>query len=203
MRSLCICSLLTTSMYLAQNKTNEIDVFKMLLFLNKKNVFQTNEIIKNDSLYINFSKSVIIKPKTLKVSGLYDYTESVYAPQFSFFEVDINSSGYSIKTNLDTIKYKYLELYFGTLTKYIIGINKNGKSYRLMGFENNDFLGFVNDYIEEYNSMNDKKIDTKQFLKNYFVEELDFNCLYKGLRENIVDRKKYPCLKRVQDPLYQ
>ena len=86
--------------------------------------------------------------------------------------------------------------------QYVIAINpRTGRSYRLSGFNGNDFLGFLSDFKEEFKQKNKSRLSNKKFLKGYYVEGIDFNCLYKGLKAQEVDRYKYPCLIRCSDPV--
>ena len=189
----------------AQAKTGAISNFKMQLFLDKDNVLVDNDICtKNDSLYYAFSKNISLKLDTLQISGNYDFTMAVFAPKFEFYTINISS----VEKNIYYIKKmteresNYLGIPSGKFSTYVLAINlKNGRSYRILGFNGNDFLGYLSDYIEYFNENNDKKINAVNFLKNYQVEDIDFKCLYTGLHSKIINRKKYPCLQRVNDPI--
>lgn len=76
---------------------------------------------------------------------------------------------------------------------------KNNRSFCLQGFNDNDFLAFLADFIEEYSDHNIDKITVKGVLWNFKVEGLDFECLYQNLKQDKIDRDKYPCLKRVNE----
>lgn len=175
----------------------------MQLFLDKNN--ELSGCSKNDSLYFAFSKNIILKLDTLKKSGNYDLINSVSAPKFEFYAINLSFDG---KKNLDYVKKmtnkedNCLGVFSGTYDKYVLAIDrKKGRSYRIVGFNGNDFLGFLSDYLEYYNEHNDKKLTSSSFFKNYSVEGIDFKCLYNGLHSDGIDRKKYPCLQRVNDPI--
>lgn len=187
----------------AQSRTDAISIFKMQLFLDKNNGF--SNCTKSDSLYFAFTQNVTLKLDTLKKSGNYDLIQSVFAPKFEFYAITLSLDK---KENLNYVKKmtnkedNCLGVFSGTYDKYILAINqKNGRSYRIIGFNGNDFLGFLSDYLEFYNEHNDKKITKSLFLKNYSVEGIDFKCLYNGLHFDEIDRKKHPCLQRVNDPI--
>jgi hypothetical protein len=78
-----------------------------------------------------------------------------------------------------------------------------GICYRLKGFRANDFLMFLADFKEDYNEerTRKKKLSFLDFLNGLKVNELDFERLYKGLKAEEIDSRKYPCLKRCSDPL--
>lgn len=166
--------------------------FKMLLFLN---------LHTQQGSYSDFEKSFDLSLDTLKLSGDIDYTELAFATKFEFYKIELKKSiRYKIAYTKDS---KFEGFPQGYTDVYIIGVNmKNNRSYRLHGFDDNDFLAFLTDFLEEYNDDNIDKITVKKFLKNYKVEGLDFKCLYQGLKHAKIDREKYPCLKRVSDPVW-
>jgi hypothetical protein len=190
----CACSLSS----FAQSKIDAESIFKMQLFLDKEIVtFRGMDTIatKGDSLYKAYSEAFTVKLDTLKITGNFDYTMSVYAPHFTFYKLNKKSS---IRTQNEN-ELQFFSV-FGRENKIAIN-NRTGRSYRIVGFNACDFLGFLSDYLEEYNNENKNKINVRQFLRNYHVEGVDFKCLYKGLISNMVDKKKYPCLKRPSDPV--
>lgn len=184
----------------SQIKTDVISVFKMQLFLDNKNVkFKELDsmLIKNDSLYKAFSDVVVLKLDTLKIKGEYNLTKSALRPKYKFFKLKEHSYK-------KTLNEKELQLYwiFGDKICSIAINQETGKSYRLLGFNTNDFLSFLADFREDYKEKQGEKLSVKQFLKYYTVDEVDFECLYKGLISNERDIKKYPCLVRASDPIW-
>ncbi|SIT21873.1 hypothetical protein SAMN05421786_109178 [Chryseobacterium ureilyticum] len=187
----------------AQENMDLLSIFKMQLYLDKND--ELSSCTKNDSLYFVFKKNMILKLDTLKKRGNYDLIESVFAPKIEFYAINLS---FNKNKNLDDVKKmtkkeaNCLGIFSGTFDKYILAIdNKTRRSYRIVGFNSNDFLSFLSDYLEYYNEHNDKKLTSNSFLKNYYVEGIDFKCLYNGLHSDEIDRKKYPCLQRVNDPI--
>ena len=74
-------------------------------------------------------------------------------------------------------------------------------TYRLKGFNGNDFLSFLRDFKEIYKRKTDKAISSNKLIKKYKIPDVNFKCLYKGLRAKNIDIQKYPCLIRFSDPV--
>ena len=191
----------------AQFKTDAEYIFKIQLFLNMNNIMFKEidtSTQKNDSLFNNFNNLVLLNMDTLKISGDFDLTKSVFAPKFEFYKINLGSaekSSLRYKRELSG-KEDYFLIGGGTFEILVLAINiKTGKSYRLSGFDINDFLGFLSDFKEEYNKNNFEKLSASKFIKNYHVKYLDFECLYRGLKSETINRKKFPCLRRVNDPV--
>lgn len=192
-----------------QNRTDAESIFKMFLFLNTENVsFKGMDITvsKNDSLYKAFSDVVYPKLDILKnIKSNLQYELAI--PKYKFYELVIYDT--AKKDYTDNIIYKrklnlnegqFFGVYVGGCDSYIIAINQyTGASYRLKGFNINDFLAFLSDFREEYSKQSGKQLSTKSFLNGYAIEGLDFECLYDGLTAKEMDRKKYPCLRRAAD----
>lgn len=184
----------------SQIKTDPISIFKMQLFLDSKNVkFKGLDtvIIKNDSLYKTFNDVVVLKLDTLTIKGEYNLTKSAFSPKYKFFQLKEHS--YKKELNENELQLYWI---FGDKICSIAINQETGKSYRLLGFNTNDFLSFLSDFREDYKEKQGEKLSVKQFLKDYTVDELDFKCLYKGLNSNEIDRKKYPCLVRTSDVIW-
>lgn len=185
----------------AQVKTDAVSIFKMQLFLDKKNNDyrgMDSTVVKSDSLYKAFSNVVNLKLDTLKISGIWEFTKSALAPQYKFYRLSLSNCIYT--RNLNNGEEQFYAFSSGYIDAYILAVNqKTGLVYRLKGFNGNDFLGFLLDFKAEYEESIGEKLTTKKFLKSYKVEELDFQCLYQGLYSDETDRNKYPCLKRVSD----
>lgn len=193
----------------AQLNTNVETIFKMFLFLEKKNTHSNSidiRISKNDSLYEIFSNIILFKLDTLKVikNKLQD---NLLIPEFNFYELLIFDN--VKQTYTDNVNYRRKltlneEQLFGVpiggCDSYVIAINEaTGVGYRLKGFDLNDFLSFLSDFKEIYNKQNRKKLSNKDFLNLYKIEGLNFECLYEGLKARNTERRKYPCLKRASD----
>lgn len=184
----------------SQSKTDIEDTFKMQLFLNRKNVlFRTMDysIVKNDSLYNVFKEITVLKIDTLKLDNK---IPDNFEDEYKFYKLSIDNIKNSRKLVND--EHQYLGLGSGICSSFIIALNlKTGINYRLAGFDTNDFLGFLSDFKEMYFKTNYKKIKTSKILKYFKVEDLDFKCLYEGLKKDNLDREKYPCLQRCSEPI--
>lgn len=183
----------------AQTNTDAEFLFKIWLFTDREN---SNGVYKNDSLFTAFSKTIDLK---LEKS---EYNLLGIEYQFYFLRL------YDIKNNkfIDNVSYKRdlaldeIKNYTIPVNKYIgqyvIGLNpKTGMSYRLSGFNGNDFMGFLSDFKEAFKLKYNRRLSSKKFLKQYHVEGIDFKCLYEGLKVKEVNRDKYPCLIRCSDPV--
>jgi hypothetical protein len=188
-----------TSVLKAQSNTDANFLFKVWLFTDREN---SKESSKSDSFFAAFSAITELKLDKIDCNlfGI-DY-------QFYFLKL------YDIKNNkfIDNVSYSraiasnetkdYIIPVNKYIGQYVITINpRTGMSYRIMGFNGNDFLGFLSDFKEEFKRKNKNRLSNKKFLKKYYVEGIDFNCLYKGLKAKEVDRHKYPCLIRCSDPV--
>ncbi len=193
----------------AQLRTDAQSIFKMYLFLGRVNVdFKgiDKKVSKNDSLYKVFSGVISLNLDTLKIiKNSFNGEQSI--PKFSFYELLIYDSvkmdyteNVTYQRRLDASEDQFFGIPVGGSNGYIIAINQvTGKSYRLKGFDTNDFLTFLSDFKEEYNKGEKKSLPTRRFLNLYKVEKLNFECLYKGLTAKEIYRDKCPCLKRTGD----
>lgn len=175
--------------------------FKMYIFLDQNidrlNLLDSNSKIK-DSLFNSYCNLITIKLDTLKIEGSYLLVSSALTPKFIFYKF----KSHSWKRKLTLQESNLFEPTFGLRSDYVLAINqKTGSVYRISGFEGNDFLSFLFNFIGETPSNELGKITRDNFLKNYRVSELDFNCLYKGLHTFTNNQRKFPCLYRVKDPI--
>ena len=182
-----------------QSKNNVEDIFKMELFLNKKNTSYmdtTNSISKNDSLYKKFKEILNIKIEKLKIDNkLSGFLENDY----QFFMLSEKNVSYN--KSFDAKEYRYLQIEMMIDSYYILAINiKTGANYRLAGFDSNDFTNFLLDFKEQYLISNSIKLKNSTFFNKFKVEYLDFKCMYDGLKSEQLDREKFTCLKRCSDP---
>ncbi|RYE56549.1 MAG: hypothetical protein EOP48_07765 [Sphingobacteriales bacterium] len=207
MRKLFLISGLITcwNCSMAQWSTDAVSVFKMHLFLDRDNIRVTRDSItrKNDSLYMAFCQTISLKLDTLEIKGDFNFTKSVFAPKFQFYFVESGDGTHLNYTRkLIGTEAQYFGIASGVFSKYVLAINqKTGRSYRIIGFNGNDFLSFLSDYLEYFNDRNTNKVTANTFLRNYQVNGIDLKCLYKGLRAKSRDDAKFPCLKRVDDPI--
>jgi len=185
-----------------QDKIEIESIFKMQLYLDPSIYIYSSKndsLYKNDHFYGDFSKNTVIKFDTLKSNNIDE--------KFKFFLLKLDIIQFNTTTeNLEKSDIEW-GVFSGLTSYFILGVNIESKqSYRLFGFKGNDFLNFMSDYREYHNSSNLREyMSDKQFLKECAVEKIDFNCLYKGLHDKNWNRNKYPdkypCLKRVSDPI--
>jgi hypothetical protein len=173
----------------AQNTTNAKALFKMWLFLDKLNVRDledTSKVSKDYLLFLAFYDVIELKLDTLTSQGF-------NALNYKFYSMSLDS----LQLKKIPIKQeKELLLFAGGFKTFVIGVNhQTGQSYRLVGFNGNDFLSLLSD-LKETNS-----VSNSMFFRNYKVEGLDFTCLYEGLRAKKKNIKQFPCLKRCSDPI--
>jgi hypothetical protein len=189
-------------MLYAQNINTE-SIFKMQIFMDSSPyIYKENQNVKrNDSIYSLFSDTYELKLNALRTNHYYHYFDN-----FEFLELliyDTNKGKFT--DNVITRKeisndIKPYSIGAGKGNRYVLAVNvKNGKSYRVVGFNGNDFLELIRDFFEIYNFSATKRIESKQFIKNYEVDSLDLKCLFHGLISNNFDRTKFPCLTRVND----
>lgn len=180
----------------SQSKTDAEDIFKMQLFLDKKNIVRSDlnkEVIKNDSLYNLFRNNIYLKIDRLKVKS-----NILLSNEGNFNFYIIKEINYNPELTGD--KLWFLKIDNNQEYKYIIAIDElTGQSYRLSGFNSNDFFSFYNIIKREYLNANFKNLKFSYFLKNYIVDSLDFECLDRALRENSIDKDKFPCLRNSSD----
>lgn len=193
----------------AQLKIDAVSVFKIHLFINSKiEIIKgvDSTIVINDSLYKAYSNAIDLKLDTLKVTGNWELTKSVFSSQYQFYQLlayDNQKKSYTqnivYKRKLNSSEEHFMII----KGSCILAINqKTGLSYKLKGFNSNDFLNFLSDFKEAYKESTGNKLSTSEFLKNYKVDGLNFECLYLGLKQDKIDREKYPCLKRMSDPVW-
>ncbi len=183
----------------AQSNTDANFIFKVWLFTDREG---SKEASKSDSLFTAFNAITELNLDKIDCDllginyqfyhlRLYDIKNNKFINNVSYSRAIASNEikNYSIPVN------KYIG-------QYVIAINpRTGRSYRLSGFNGNDFLGFLSDFKEEFKQKIKSRLSNKKFLKGYYVEGIDFNCLYKGLKAQEVDRHKYPCLIRCSDPV--
>lgn len=192
----------------AQIKIDSTSVFKMWLYVDMESCKEKDnnsqiELIayKNDSLYETFKSVIDIKIRKLTSKG--------FSNDYSFYTLEHFDKNNNYVQNIFYKRplndFEKDVFFIGQnnqgARQYVIAINnKNGRSYRLVGFNNSDFLNFLRDFKKDYKQDNlHKKMTTKIFLKNFKLEGVDFKCLYNGIIKD-GDTIKYPCLKSCYDP---
>ena len=184
----------------AQYHTDPESIFKMQLFLEKRNATLRDgdsSIVKGDSLYRAFADKTRLVLEALAVTD--EYKLDLFPHDFRFYRMHLDSVRIAQSDNSED---QYIGLPSGKFAEYILAIDlMTGHSFRLGGFDQNDLHGFFDAIGEAHESNSDTRFSRKQFLRNYHVTGVDFNCLYKGLKQRKRDTKKFPCLRRVSDPV--
>ena len=197
-RLVCMILIFSCVTLKAQFNVDVEDIFKLQLFLDKKSSTHssTKNIVKNDSLYQIFSNSIELNIDTLRVeSKLYEFIDP-----FQYYKIDLRNT--TQKLSRENSEIQSLSLFHGLNTICIIAINpKTGLVYRLKGFNDNNFLTFLRDFKEIYKRKTDKAISSNKLIKKYKLPDVNFKCLYKGLRAKNIDIQKYPCLIRYSEPV--
>ena len=180
----------------AQSSTDAVDIFYMQLFLDKENIKKYNEgdqITKNYQLFTKFKNNV-----NLKINKLEKHNKLKGNLEFDFEFYSLTNDGL-IYNDIEAERNLYINYFCNDFT-YILAINnRNGKSYRLAGFNGNDFLIFFQDLKEDYLQSNLKKLSHSHFFRSYRVDKLDFKCLYNSFVKG--RDKYYHCRKRCSDRL--
>ncbi len=195
---LCVILVFSSVVVKAQSSLDIEDIFKMQLFLDKKLTIHssTKGVVKDNALYQIFSDSAELNIDTLKVNSALYY----FIDPFQYYKVDLKNTIQNL-SNEDS-KIQSLSFFHGLNTIYILAINsETGLTYRLKGFNGNDFLTFLRDFKEMYRKQTGNSVSNNKFIKKYKLPDVDFKCLYKGLRSGNIDIQKYPCLIRCSDPI--
>jgi len=173
---------------MSQQMQDYSTLFKMQLFMNNWVVYNDRNydvVVKTDTLFMVINRNMKVTLHSLKTEGFPD--------GLLFFEVDAE----------EDIKYNDKPDYLikgGCCGKYVFCIDTfEFTLYRISGFENSDFLYFLDKYEWQWKL---RPFTIGKFIEKYKVEGVDFKCLYNGLRDGrLFDKYKYPCLKRVGDPV--
>ncbi|MDR2651972.1 MAG: hypothetical protein LBC68_06610 [Prevotellaceae bacterium] len=207
MKKVIVFVILLMPFYVMAQKIDAVDIAKMYMFLNQSytTYFMPNMINKNDFSYLDFKNSFEIKLDTLEITDeLEEITD--YNKDNNFFEFIDGKLKYTFyKINIDSITNEPFFIGSFAMMRYcVIAIQEStGKSYRIIGFDNNDLLSFLSDFRSQYLKVNHKNISINQILKYFKVECVDFECLYNGLTDKNWIRTaincKYPCLWRIND----
>lgn len=178
----------------------------------------SNDTVKKDDFtYTKFKNSFDIKLDTLRVSDENDFYDNDDDEDYDNYYSRLDSDWVSLEEWIDgDLKYTFYKIHIDNFTneppgigwfmmiKYcVIAVQEStGRSYRIMGFDNNDFLSFLLDFRSQYAMVNNENISVEQILKYFKVECVDFECLYEGLTDKNwlrPDLCQYPCLWRIND----
>ncbi|MDR2651970.1 MAG: hypothetical protein LBC68_06600 [Prevotellaceae bacterium] len=172
----------------------------------------TQDFQINNKLFSKYINSFSIKLDTLEVVDRLEETTN-YKKDNNFYSwIDGKLRYQFYKINFNNIIF---DSSVDTLCRFFIGIvvekkhciiaiqEATGRTYRIMGFENSDFLSFIDDFKHQYLLKIGKKLNTQTILNYFNVENVDFNCLYKGCVDIYFNNNdsKTPCLKKFNDEM--
>lgn len=181
----------------AQTDTNAEDIFHLQVYLDRKNVVANTTIgyAKDHSRYLEFKSSVHLDIDSLRItsapSGMEDFVTFLYS---DLKNVEYNFSEFDQQDQL-------LSLFHGPNTEMVLALNrKTGQAYRISGFNGNDMVDFLNDFIKHYEKLYGRKLNTRNFFSSFKVDGIDLRCIYGAARRvpNFGDRS--PCLKSTSEP---
>jgi len=178
---------MSTCLY-AQNSSDSKYLFKMWLFLDHSND-HSREIpsatAKDSVIFKLFDENIELKFDTLKANS--------FLKEYLFLSV--NPKG-GIKYSPTTNKLIYLSIPSDSST-YVLCVNKfQGTSFRLKGFSGNDLFSLINEIIEKSKKEYKRKLSMRDVLKQLNVQDIDFDCIFRGLKDGNHDPIRYPCLQR-------
>jgi hypothetical protein len=179
---------------------NAKDIFYMQLFLDKS-MKKNASVLKNDSLYRGYRGYMDFDLVCLETKNIEEEFQ-FYSLKWNIY-MDDGRIRFINKNNMDieSDKMEFYDFSGSATTEYVLCINtKTGRSYRIYGFNGNDFFSLLRDYNEIMNKRG--RFSDKDFLKECWVDGIDFKCLYKALKDSKRDGySRYPCLLRVSDPI--
>jgi len=167
------------------------DIFKTLLILNQSICFD-DEYKSKEFKIENLLENVDIEIEELKPKQIIP----LYLLNFKLYIFDIEKNNIIFKNKIPIV-FKY-----GVCTEYIVAYNeKTMQFYRMKGFKCNDFIFLLNDIFKE----SDKKVKIKEIIKeldSLNFDNLNFDCMYKALKDSSNNLKNYPCILSCMDPKY-
>lgn len=179
----------------SQKNTDGKFLFKTWFYLehlNDNSLYNIEFPVKDSSILTLFINDLSLKIDTLKSNG--------FSEEYIFLAVNLKNPEARAKGKDSSLMYsntRYLQ-YIVVPTfcnRYVLCVNKStGFSYRLQGFIGNDFLNLLKEIKDEFYLSNKVQLKTKAFLKNYTVDYIDFECIYKGLQSGQYGSKKFSCL---------
>jgi hypothetical protein len=176
----------------SQQKTINVDlIFKLQLFIDYQNSHY--EALRNDSLLFVLLNDCELVLEKVEIEHNWFVA---FPPDFSVYKM----LGFSFENNIGY----YSAINILELDSYMIAINNaTGRSYRLRGFNSNDFKHFFTDYLETL-YFYDKKITKRQIkrLKDLIsIDGLDIDCLFRSISQVGRNVTKFPCLRSRNDPV--
>lgn len=165
----------------AQNKTDCDFIFKTWLFIEHLNQGNYGKDLysKDSSLFNNFQNQIILKMDTLK--------NWEFSNNYLFFKIDGKNINYNKRADLQLVSIQT-----ENCDGYVLGVNiVNGRSFRLMGFNGNDFLTLFEDVADQFYKTESKRLSMRYFLRHFKVTGLDFKCIYDSLKS--IPQKQVSC----------
>ena len=177
-----------------QSYVDVVFIFKLSIFLDKINNEKSNGTYyrKDTALFNAFNNKTNLKIDTLT-------TEGFESTSLQFYRLHLDSIDVSDIANDEE---QNILLFSGMNSILILSIDLNtGQTYRLRGFNNNDFSSFLADLNQKDKAFKAIKNKKKYFLKTYNVPGIDFPCLFKAFNYKKMEREKYKCLCKYSTPI--
>ena len=194
----CVILLYSTSGF-SQSYNTGIDyehIFKNWIYIEKKsNVLIDKDnlktlTVKNDSIYDLFITNIELKISDKKNN----LPNNFVVKQLIIDEKNIKNNSELTPYTLSTRSFSYTYQCQGALA--LIFDLKTGISYRIMGFNGNDTLSFIQDLRKYLREIQDENYSEKKITNTFFIEGVDMKCILKGLKsKNEKDTNRFPCLK--------
>lgn len=187
----------------AQQRSDGSFLFKLWFFIEKPNieydstvkeVFQ-NFDVKGYPLFFFFMNNVSINTDTLLSKG---FNNTYYFLSVSPSKnISFKDSAREALKKISKGNASFYLLIPSNCNQYVLCINNStGQSFRLNGFEGNDFFAFLDDVKRTYYFDYHKQLSNSEFFNKFIVNGLDFKCIYNGLTMKGANLQKYPCLNK-------
>jgi hypothetical protein len=191
---IAILFLLIIKVTYSQEKIDGEFVFKTQLFLEKKVVKGVSGFEGKSRHHLSFFlDKVDLTLDTLSSKGFDD--------RYLFLRLS-TTGGINYKNDAIRSDSSFALLIESGCDEYVLALNKfNGKSYRLKGFQGNDFFSLFFDINRDLKRENKGSLSLKLYRKNSSVDLLDFDCLYTAFKSGEFNTEKYPCLKSCENAM--
>jgi hypothetical protein len=154
----------------SQKNTDSKFLFKTWFYiehLNNDSRYNTEFPVKDSSILSFFINDISLRLDTLKSNG---FSEDYVFLAINLKTQDVRANGKDssiIYTNTRYLQYIVVPTF---CNRYVLCVNKaTGFSYRLQGFVGNDFLNLLKDTKDEFFLLHKKRLQIKDFLKEYTV----------------------------------
>ena len=149
-------------------------------FIIKLTLFQessgTKHYVANSKTLSDFM-SLEFSIDTLEQKGFTDYIFFSINPKFK---------------NPDNVTFEEGPFLVDNCEQYVVAMHTRGRTvYRLQGFAHNDFPSLLFSLKEGgYDDIG----SLRKFVRNYYIDGIDLECLFRGFKSFNFDKNTYPCL---------